>query len=214
MPAIHRTDVHAIGILLAGLLPLAVLFWSRGWPRMTVIRWLCHLAPVLLLGAVAGQLLNARGSPVSEWAFPALATMLLATFVPSARIRTIVCGFCLVAALVLCWNFVEVTQSDYTAEPTITGPLSQIANAAAISRARAVLEAREANAGELPVGRIEQDLKGAPIEPKLPVLVSLWHTPWTRLKRIDWEQAEIWSTGKKAKGKPVVEVRRVDLSQE
>jgi hypothetical protein len=208
MLAIQWVDVHATVILLAGLLPLLVLLKYRGRAKVEAVQWSSCVAPVLVLGTAASLLLNVHGAPFAEWLLPAVATVVIATFVPNTRARYLTCLACFVAAAALCYDFLEITQWGYTTNPSVLKLLSIHENGGAMSRGTAVVESRISPDGNIPMGRIERDLNGVPLEARIPTLVRLWHTPWTRLYLIKWEPGSIWSTGEQVNGRPIVEIRR------
>jgi hypothetical protein len=174
---------------------------------MPLMHWLSCVAPVLAWGGFTQMLLNMNGRPLGEWVFPATATAVLAACVPNRRVRFIGCAGCFATALMLSGEFMVLIQSGYTTEASALKAMTFVANAVTVSRARAVVEARTVTEGAIPVGKIERDLDDRPLETKVASLVRLWHTPWTRLQRIEWEEGSLWSTGEKVQGKPVVEIR-------
>jgi len=206
-PDKHVT-LHAVAMLLAGLVPLSLLFRYGGRSRTSLTDWTGSVAPVLAVGVLSCLLLNVHGAPLGEWLIPALSTMVVAAYVSDPRIRTRICWACFGVALFLFLDFILITQRGYTAEPERMMTIANAKNSGMVSRARRVLQDRALENGSVPVGKIERDVNGNLLPFEIPVFVRLWHTPWTRLFRIDTYDGIAWSTGEVVDGKPVIEIRR------
>ncbi len=177
---------------MALVLVLADLDLSRRPIRVLLLA----VSPFAPIGLACCLLLTTTGTPLIEWAFPAVATLLLGVFCKSDRIFAGARLVMLAAAVGLCASFLFLVRHDYTADPTRSSLLAKALEKSSIQVAGAALRKQfdgRPNVPEGPVGKI----LGVPRLDTIEV-VSLerqWHTPLTRLYRVRRVHEVLWCPG-------------------
>lgn len=142
---------------------------------------LFSLLPFLLIGSLSLMTLSIGGKPILEWLIPMLGVFAAGVWCRSDVIFQSVRWSFPVVSSALCLNFLMLIQGDYTANPTFQVRFNRTRETIGLKQAAKHIQP---NAPAGPIGTVER---------RLPV--PEWHTPITRMYRIERQEATIWSPG-------------------
>lgn len=179
------THFTVLASIVAGT--LACLLVRGGLSRRPFWSVLLAFLPFWLIGITGSLLLSINGVPTVEWIVPGVAVLLLGFFCKSDAVFTSARWGLLAASVLLCVNFLVQTTRDYTASPERTRGAAAAYERAELLSLRKQLD--EQAGGERPAGEVGKLTVRKP--------VAEWHTPLTRLHRIERTPAVVWFPGGK-----------------
>ncbi|MGC1275950.1 MAG: hypothetical protein WBC44_19770 [Planctomycetaceae bacterium] len=182
-------SVHFLSLGLVVVWTIACLITRPGRPRRTLGTILLAVLPFWLIGITGSLLLSVNGVPTVEWILPAIAVLLIGIACKSQALFTFSRWLLPVVTVLLCVNFLALTSRGYTAAPKKT-----VGAYAAVMRARVQNEMKTFREQYPP----DATLPPGPIRK---VIVhsaeSEWHTPLTRLHRLERTPSVVWYPGGK-----------------
>lgn len=184
----------AILVLATLAVPLLAIVVSPAWLPRPWMQVALSAAPILAIGVICAMVLSVYGAPLAEWLFPLLGVLAAGVFVGRQRIFAFVraCEFGLAVILSLYSCF--FLYGEYTAAPSMTASMDR--NLESIRLRQAAERLRKA----YPEGKV---LSEGPVSDLLPSeskaaktrYENEWHTPFTRLRRIEKSNEELWYPG-------------------
>ncbi len=185
-------------ILLAGSSVLAMLFvafrFGKGRRAGEIIN---AIVPMIVVGVLCTLVLNANGTPKAEWIIPTLAILIVGLFCRSEKLFRVVRWGMVVLSVALCVNFLNIVQSgDYTASPEGVAQRSKLRERIALRKAASVIENRFDGKAVLPEQPVAELLRSPTIgEIDTPEVAEEWHTPLTRIYKMNHVKSKIWYPG-------------------
>lgn len=180
MPLLHL--ILFIAVVLIAVVCVAVRLgrMPRPWPKV-----LLPIAPIIALAVLCQFLLAAGGVPLLEWLLPMIAVLVVGFFCRSESLFRTARRSLFLLAVALCVNFLVLVQvGGYTAAPGLTDRVSRMT---ALNEAASRLRESYKPGDVLPAGPLE------PVEHLEPR--PEWHTPLTRIHRLERTKAVIWYPG-------------------
>ena len=170
--------------------------WGRGGAPRSVRAVFGIVIPFLILGIACALLMSATGAPVIEWAFPALAVLIIGLSRPSDRVFTWLPRVIFLAALVLCVNFTHLVHGEFTAAPGFSRAINNSQQRSVLGAAGAALRSRfpaQEVLPKQPLVKLIPDARLTSVE--IDSVEREWHTPVTRLYRVHRAEGTLWYPG-------------------
>ena len=199
-------DLHAIAILLSGIAPLVVILCSHGRPTRPLRQAMAPVLAIAVVGAVCACLLNLRGVPIAEWAFPVIGAVCVGLFVKHDLAFRVAGWALFLVAVVLCANGCWLLASgEYTTAPQRTKQFYQARENVFLQSSAKALRNALPPTEVLPEGPLSKVLAESDRDPRQAAdlqthwdreeIHTLWHTWYTRLHKIRAVPGEIWYPG-------------------
>lgn len=184
MLALHVALLAAVIIFTA-----ACLFARTGRQSRPLRTILVAFLPFLLIAVVCSLLLR-LDRPLVEWIAPGIAMLLIGLFCRSDALFAFARQALPLVAVLLCLNFLALTDGGYTNIPKVTIALSTSRLRAGLDSMAKRLRDQHPTDALLPPGEIGTLTVATPVRE--------WHTTLTRLWRVEEKPATVWYPGGKA----------------
>lgn len=188
--------VHLALLLATAAIAFVLILLDPGLANRPLRRVLYAAAPLFALGLVSSMLMSVGGVPLTEWALPVALVLCVGIFCKSERLLTIAAVTMFLAAIALTGSFLYLTTHGYTAAPDRSLNHARIRQKAQILAAGGALRKRFSADAELrpgPVASLLEDPRFNEVE--VVHAERLWHTPITRLYRVQRDRETLWCPG-------------------
>lgn len=188
---------YLIVMISLAVLPLVAVLAAPGvTPRpLRTVLWAC--LPLLGIGILCGLFLAANGQPHAEWIIPLIGMLAVGTLCRSDRLFNAARRWIPVGSFIAAWMFLYLVQftGRYTANPVFSATVLSTQQHLTLKIAGDEL-IRLHSGAIFPSGRVSTIL-GNHIFDRVPAvrLFPLWHTPITRLHRVEQFHAAVWYPG-------------------
>lgn len=190
--------IHCLLLGIAALVPATVVVRGLGQSRASAKSLVCAALPFVVLGCISLLLMQIAGPPFIEWFLPGVSAVLVTALDGGQRLSGVVRRSLLLLALVLCGEYLWlVNWGGYTANPRAVKDLTEGQCAALKIVARTRLIEAYGDLEAIPQGYIGNLLKDPSFTTHLVNSARPeWHTCFTRLMRVEKENAVLWHEGR------------------
>ncbi|WP_373650973.1 hypothetical protein [Schlesneria sp. DSM 10557] len=179
------------------LSPAILWLFRRSEPRETealFFKKILYVIPSLVVGGISSVNLSVNGGLLSEWLIPAFVVLAAAFIAPTIGCMRAYSTIILVIGIGLCAEGLILRESRYTSNPQVTAGASAAHSKAILSTIRNELEEQTLPSVESPRPLNELVGREIPCIGSMRVMTQ-WHTPVTRLFRIERCPQKIWVVG-------------------
>lgn len=188
--------IHLALLLATTVIGLVLIYSDPGLARRPLRRVLWAAAPLFALGLVSSLLMSLDGIPLTEWVLPTVVLLCVGVLCKSERRFTSAAVTMFIAATALTGSFLYLISHGYTAAPDRSLSVARVRQKAKIQAAGGALRNRFSADAELRPGPVAW-LLGDPGFNEVEVVRAerLWHTPITRLYRLQRDRKTLWCPG-------------------